>query len=206
MYSKTVASLALFLLSSATAQRPFLRRFRVVSQEAELYFIPALALDLSVNDPAGQLVSSLPGSKFIQNGKTYRSQDVIVEDDELISADGGLALDRYTSECTCIEGSGFVVERNICDYNLCVNGRNGEDSCIFLRSGGNFNLNAENQGPGSVPSIEATIVGGSGKLLRLIGKASIETVSSPINNGEFSFKPGATVLEIKILGSFGKGK
>lgn len=205
MYSKTVASLALFLLSSATAQRPFLRRFRVVSQEAELYFIPALALDLSVNDPAGQLVSSLPGSKFIQNGKTYRSQDVIVEDDELISADGGLALDRYTSECTCIEGSGFVVERNICDYNLCFNGING-DSCIFLRSGGNFNLNATDQSNGAVPNIEATVVGGSGSFLRLQGAALIQTISVPANNPPGSAFPGVTVLQIGIDGDFGKGE
>lgn len=197
MYSKTIAFVALFLFSSATAQREFLRRFRVVSRPNEIYFIKSVPRDLTIVDPNGQIdTSSLSGSVTIQNGKTYRAQDVVIEDNgELMSADGKLALDRYSQECTITEGSGAVAERTICDYSLCAVGKDLLDNCIFLRSGGNVSADTE-----------ATVIGGTGKFNQLEGKALITTESSPADNGPDSFIPGATVTQIGIDAVFGKAK
>merc|ERR1711957_473443 len=105
-----------------------------------------------------------------------------------------------TSECTCVEGEGLVIEQNICNYNLCDG-----DSCLFLRSGGNFNLNVLNQSPFAVPVVTAKIIAGTGRFTNVQGQAVIITRSVPFNNGPSSPFPGASVLEVLVEGTAGGG-
>jgi len=191
----------LTVLATASAQQFFSKSFRVVSLENDLNFIQANAFTASVNG-IPELEPILKGSRFLQNGSVFRANKVKVtpSSNELLGYPQNQEGDRYTSECTCMEGEGLVIEQNICNYNLCDG-----DSCLFLRSGGNFNLNVLNQSPAAVPVVVAKIIAGTGRFKKVQGQAVIITLSVPANNGPSSSFPGSSVLEVLVGGTFAGG-
>ena len=79
--------------------------------------------------------------------------------------------------------SGFVaqIQENICEYNFCLDGH-----CLFLRSGGPFELNILDQTASAVPTVHAVIVGGTKRFENVVGSAEITQLVVPGPEGFLS--------------------
>jgi len=193
MFSKTIATLALALLSSKVSAQPIF--FDIVSFDGDLKFFPSQANSpTSVNSPDGTTTEpEIAGNRFIQNGKVLDGGLVQIANGSITEIPWTAGQFSYTSLCTAQDGvnsSPPVITQNRCEYNLCIQG-----GCIFLVSGGPFDFDPFVQSASAVPDIELVVIGGDGDFKNAEGRGLLQTLIIPSLD---TF--GRTLLELRLFG------
>lgn len=192
MFSKTIATLALALLSSKVSAQ--FSSYDIVSFDDQLKFFPSLANSpTSVNSNGTATGTEIAGNRFIQNGLVRDGGTVEFAGDTITFVPWIPGNHSYTSLCTALDGvnsSPPVITQNRCEYNLCIEG-----GCIFLVSGGPFDFDPFVQSALAVPQIEVAVVGGDGDFVDAEGRGIITTFIIP-SLDEF----GRTLLRLQLFG------